>query len=76
MIEIEEEWKARVAETERRLKEADEQLKKDRQLANEKLHDAKRALHRRSEVSNTRSGSIDVSNFYPKGDKPLIIALD
>lgn len=61
MIEIEEEWKGRVADTERRLKEAEEQLKKDRQLANEKLHDAKRALHKRSDGSNSRNGSIDVS---------------
>lgn len=61
MIEIEEEWKGRVAETERRLKEAEEQLKKERQLANERLHDAKRALHKRSEVSSARNGSMDVS---------------
>lgn len=58
MIELEEEWQARLADLEERLRETEEKLKKERRIANEKIAEAtaaKHSLQQKLETANTKN---------------------
>ena len=62
MIEAEEEWQIRIANLEEHLRSTEEQLKKDRRLANEKLTEAvngKRSLQQKLEAANLKNGLLN-----------------
>ena len=73
MIEAEEEWQAKLVDLEEQLKATEDQLKKDRRLANEKLTEvanAKRTLQQKLESANKKNGLLnDLLDQYQRSSE-------
>ncbi|KAI9495428.1 hypothetical protein BDB00DRAFT_814644 [Zychaea mexicana] len=73
MIEAEEEWEVKVTDLTDRLKATEDQLKKDRRLANEKLTEAvsaKRTLQQKLESANKKNGLLnDLLDQYQRSSE-------
>lgn len=77
MIEAEEEWQAKMTDLQERLRETEEQLKKDRKLANEKLNEAlnaKRILQQRLESASLKNGLLnDLLDQYQRSHEVWLV---
>ena len=75
MIEAEEEWQAKLVDLEEQLKATEDQLKKDRRLANEKLTEvanAKRTLQQKLESANKKNGLLnDLLDQYQRSSEVI-----
>ena len=75
MIEAEEEWQAKLVGLKEQLKATEDQLKKDRRLANEKLTEvanAKRTLQQKLESANKKNGLLnDLLDQYQRSSEVI-----